>query len=153
MWDAKASMPPLKSGYSRGSLTEGEGSLRLTSLYKLVWIGSFLHWKYYLPFLQKQAVLMRRSTVLSLPLQIVFPGHSHRQETHYLARILHSLCLCLSRRHTHTHFKTHKALYRRRKWEWYGHGKGGERGKGTSKNVWALLWCKAIWSTCIWTRN
>ncbi len=41
--------------------------LVLTSFEQVV-----LYWKYYLPFL-KQATWMRRSTVLSLTLQIVFP--------------------------------------------------------------------------------
>jgi hypothetical protein len=31
-----------------------------------------------IPFVKKQATLMRRSTVLSLPLQLVFPGLSFK---------------------------------------------------------------------------
>jgi hypothetical protein len=34
----------------QGSLTEGKGSVQLTSLYRLVRISFFLCWKYYLPF-------------------------------------------------------------------------------------------------------
>jgi len=56
----------------KGVLTEGEGSVQLTSLYQLVQISRFEHWKIYI-FFTKQAILLRRSTVLNLPLQQVFP--------------------------------------------------------------------------------
>jgi hypothetical protein len=36
-------------------------------------------------FLTKQATLMRRSTILSLPLQLVFPGPMHRDHGVFLA--------------------------------------------------------------------
>ncbi len=52
--------------YWRGRLSTVD-LLVLNSLYQLS-----LYWKYYLPFFTKQATLMRRSTVLSLPLQLVF---------------------------------------------------------------------------------
>jgi len=47
----------------QGSLTEGEGLVQLTSLYLLVLISSFL-----IKTFTKHVALMRRSTVLSLPL-------------------------------------------------------------------------------------
>jgi hypothetical protein len=50
----------------QGTLTEWEGSVRLTSLLSLVWTGSFLYWKYYLPFSTKEPLLMKRSSILSL---------------------------------------------------------------------------------------
>ncbi len=37
-----------------GNLTNGESSVLLTSLYKLLLISSFLYWNYYLPFLQNK---------------------------------------------------------------------------------------------------
>jgi hypothetical protein len=37
-----------------GNLTNGESSVMLTSLYKLLLISSFLYWNYYLPFLQNK---------------------------------------------------------------------------------------------------
>jgi len=54
----------------QGSPTEGAGSVQLTSLY---WLAPFLIENIICVF-TKQATLMRRSTVLSLPLQLVFPG-------------------------------------------------------------------------------
>jgi hypothetical protein len=56
---------------SQETLTVGISSVQLTSLYKLVYISYFLYWKHFR--LTKQATLMRRSTVLSLPLHLVFP--------------------------------------------------------------------------------
>jgi hypothetical protein len=56
----------------QGNLTEGEGSVQLTSLYERVKISYFRHYNHYLLFI-KQATLKRRSTVLSLPLHLVFP--------------------------------------------------------------------------------
>ncbi len=35
------------------------------------------HWLSFVPY-TKQATLMRRSTVLSLPLQLVFPGYTNK---------------------------------------------------------------------------
>ncbi len=60
--------------FVQGTLTEGGGSVQLTSLYT--------NWFRYDPFnianiiycLTKQFTLMRRSTVLSPPVQLVFPG-------------------------------------------------------------------------------
>jgi hypothetical protein len=53
-----------------GKLTEGEGSVQLTSLNKLVWFSSA---PFYIANMiyrfTKQAILMRRSTVLSHPVQ------------------------------------------------------------------------------------
>ncbi len=59
--------------YRQGSLTEGEGSvlvdvLVLTILDLVLYILKLL-----LTFFTKQATLMRRSTVLSISLQLVFP--------------------------------------------------------------------------------
>jgi hypothetical protein len=61
-----------------GSLTEGGrismiDFLVLTSLYQLLFILTI-----YFFFITKQALLKRRSTVLSLPLQLAFPGQTHR---------------------------------------------------------------------------
>ncbi len=53
-----------------GTLTEGKGSLQLTSL---ITSAAFHIAKNKLLF-AKQATLMRRSRVLSLPLQLVFPA-------------------------------------------------------------------------------
>jgi hypothetical protein len=57
--------------FMQGSLTEGEGSVWLTSLYQLVQINSFFI-EMLFTFFTKQATLIRRSTVLSFP-QLVFP--------------------------------------------------------------------------------
>ncbi len=65
-------------GFGQGSLTEGERSVQLTSSYHQVEISSFLNWKYYFSFLQEQATLMRRSTVLSLPNRLVFPANPNK---------------------------------------------------------------------------
>ncbi len=53
---------------SQGSLTEGEGSVQLTSLFRsaVFYIENFIY------LFPKQGILIRRSTVLSLPLQLVF---------------------------------------------------------------------------------
>jgi hypothetical protein len=56
----------------QGTLAKGESSVQLT-LYYLVSIRCFWYWKHYY-FFAKQAILMRRSIVLSLPLQLAFPG-------------------------------------------------------------------------------
>jgi hypothetical protein len=53
----------------QGGLTEEEGSVQLTSLSQLVQISCFLKVKLYFSIITKQPILMRRSTVLSLPLQ------------------------------------------------------------------------------------
>jgi hypothetical protein len=58
------------------TLTEGEGSITadlrvLTSLDQLIYKP-----KIKFTFLTKQGIFMRRSTVLSLSLQLVFPGWS-----------------------------------------------------------------------------
>ncbi len=58
----------------QGILTEGEGSVQLTSLHLLVQIIGFCYCNHYLLFSQKQATLMRRSIVLSPLLQWVFPA-------------------------------------------------------------------------------
>jgi hypothetical protein len=60
------------SNLEQRSLTEGKGSVQLTSLYldQLLFIL-----KHYLPFFTKQATLIRRPTVLlSLPPQLGFPN-------------------------------------------------------------------------------
>ncbi len=44
----------LASCCSQGSLTEAEGSVRLTSLYFRVCISFLRYWKYYLPFIQNK---------------------------------------------------------------------------------------------------
>ncbi len=67
-----------RQGWKQGSLTEGEGSLQLTSLYQLVEQFLFIV-KILFTFFTKQATLIRRSTVLSLPPQLVFPGGSVRR--------------------------------------------------------------------------
>ncbi len=61
----------------QGSLTEGDGLstidlLSLTSLDQLLYKLKVL-----LTISTKQGTLMRRSTVQSLPPQLVFPGQSH----------------------------------------------------------------------------
>jgi hypothetical protein len=53
-------------GYNQGILTEGKGSVQLPSLHQIVCIISMVF-----TFLTKQAIFTRRSTVLSLPLQLV----------------------------------------------------------------------------------
>jgi hypothetical protein len=50
----------------QGSLTEGEGSVQLTSLHQLVLNQQIFIWKMLADFFRKKATLMRRSTVLSL---------------------------------------------------------------------------------------
>ncbi len=54
------------NGMLQGSLTEGEGSVQLTSLYELVYMSSFYIKNNVNVFLTKQATLMRRSAALSL---------------------------------------------------------------------------------------
>jgi hypothetical protein len=56
--------------FNQGSPTEGEGSVQLTSLYSLDQLLFIL--KILLTSFTKQATLMRRSTVRSLPPQSVF---------------------------------------------------------------------------------
>ena len=58
----------------QGTLTEWRGYVQLVNLLVLAPISSFLHRKHYLPFFAKQATLMGRSIVLSLPLRSVFPA-------------------------------------------------------------------------------
>jgi hypothetical protein len=87
----------------QGSLTEGEGSvstvnlLVLTSLDQLLFILKLLFTSF-----TKQATLMRGATVLSLPLQLVFPGLSNprcckggvelkKQVTKFLRSLLKSI--------------------------------------------------------------
>jgi hypothetical protein len=53
-FSAQVLLPPGKT--PQGTLTEGEDSVRLTSLFQLVKISSFLYLKHYLPFF-KQAAL------------------------------------------------------------------------------------------------
>ncbi len=55
---------------SQGNLTKGEGSVQWTPLHldQLLFLLKILF-----TFLTKQATLMRRLTVLSLPPQLVFP--------------------------------------------------------------------------------
>jgi hypothetical protein len=55
-----------------GSLSEVEGTVKLTSLYELVCISSFYSKKIF-AFFTTQAVLTWRSTVLSLSRQLAFP--------------------------------------------------------------------------------
>jgi hypothetical protein len=59
-------------GPNQGTLTEGEDSARLISLFSLDQL--IFIFKIVVIFDAKQATLTRRSTVLSFPLQIVFPG-------------------------------------------------------------------------------
>jgi len=77
---------------NQGILTEGEGSVQLTSLYKLVALDMLLFiLKLYFSYLQKIYVLMRRSTVRILPLQwgflvstLVLQYHFRTQQTIHL---------------------------------------------------------------------
>ena len=55
----------------QGTLTEGKGTVLLTSMYKLVLICSFWFSKHYLLF-YKGPNIMRRSAVQSLPHELVF---------------------------------------------------------------------------------
>jgi hypothetical protein len=57
---------------TQGSLAEREGSVQLTSMYQLVGSAPF-YIENIINFFTKQATSMRRSTVLSLALQLVFP--------------------------------------------------------------------------------
>ncbi len=59
---------------SQGILTKRERSVQWTSLYLLLQISCFQFTKYIFFFFTKHYNLMRRSTVLSLPLQQGFPG-------------------------------------------------------------------------------
>ncbi len=68
-------MTGLKQCPETNTLTEGEGSVQLTSMYSLFYSSCFLYWKYHLHF-HKTTTLKRRSTVLSLPLKLVFPVSS-----------------------------------------------------------------------------
>ncbi len=54
-------------------LTEGEGLVPLASLNYLIQISCFSIEKF-IHLFTVQATLLRRSTVLSLPLKLVFPG-------------------------------------------------------------------------------
>ncbi len=58
----------------QGTLIEGEGSIQLTSLYKLCLDQLIFKWEIAYICVTKQATLMRRSAVLPLPLQLMFPG-------------------------------------------------------------------------------
>ncbi len=55
----------------QGTLTKGEGSVQLTSLYLLVYICSFRNYIHSLLFYKNLASLMRRPTVLSLLYQFL----------------------------------------------------------------------------------
>ncbi len=57
-----------------GTLTDGEGSVQLTSA--AFDIENIIY------FFTKQATLIRRSTELSLPFQLVFPGEAHHFQWH-----------------------------------------------------------------------
>jgi hypothetical protein len=59
---------------NQGSLTEGGGSVLLTSLYLLV---AHFYTRNIIYLFTKQVTLMRRSTVLSLPSWLVFPTVSY----------------------------------------------------------------------------
>ncbi len=61
----------------RGCLTEMDDSVRLTSLHSLAQICCFLL-KILFKYFMKWATLMRRTTVLSLPPQLVFLGINPR---------------------------------------------------------------------------
>jgi hypothetical protein len=63
----------------QGSLTKVEGSVQLTSWYNWVNITCFLKLKILFTYSTKQATLMRRSIVLSLPFQLVFRGERERE--------------------------------------------------------------------------
>ncbi len=63
----------LYSLVTQGTLTEGEDSVRLTSLYRrLIFILKIL-----IAFVTKHGPLMRRSTVIGLPFHLVFPGYTN----------------------------------------------------------------------------
>jgi len=73
--------------YEQGILTVGEGSVQLT--FSLTSFDQLLFkLKYYLLFFTKEAVLIRRLTVLSLPLKLVFPGTSNLVIQTCLAQLL-----------------------------------------------------------------
>jgi hypothetical protein len=61
------------SGLYQGTLTEGKGSVQLTSMYQLVQIGPLFKLKILLSIYNKQEALIRRSTLLGLSPQLVFP--------------------------------------------------------------------------------
>jgi hypothetical protein len=61
---------------NQGSLTEG-GSISTVDLLVLTSFDQFfIYFKALYPFVTKQVTLMRRSTVLSLPLQLEFPANT-----------------------------------------------------------------------------
>ncbi len=62
--------------FFQGTLTEGEGSVQLTSLYQIVYITYIFY------YFTKQTALLRRSTILSLPFQLVFLGSYLRDHNH-----------------------------------------------------------------------
>ncbi len=89
----------LLGGMEPGTLTKGYSTvdlLVLISWYQLLLIKQLLF-----TFLQNQAALMRRSTVLSLPLQLVFPGWSYQQSVHLNMK---SMILLLKSSYTKTFF-------------------------------------------------
>ncbi len=57
----------------QGTLTDGEGSVQMTSLYKQH-VSAHFYTENMINLVPQQSTLMRRSTVLSFPLQLVFPG-------------------------------------------------------------------------------
>ncbi len=62
----------LPSNSKQGPLTEGEGSVQLTSLYKLIRSAAFVTanvFTYY--FLTKQPTLMRRPTVMTINVEVI----------------------------------------------------------------------------------
>jgi hypothetical protein len=63
----------------QGSLTEGKAQYGVTSLYWPTFISSSLYWKYYIHFLENKLPFLRRSTELSLPVQLEFPACCNTQ--------------------------------------------------------------------------
>ncbi len=64
-----------KARQTQGTITEGYGTVQLTSLYLLARLAVFDIESMIYMFV-KQTTITRSSTVLSLPLQLVFPGQA-----------------------------------------------------------------------------
>jgi hypothetical protein len=76
--------------YWRGKLNTVD-LLVLTSLYQLLFILKILF-----SYVTKQAALMRRSTVLSLPFQLAFPGWTLKKTSRYSSNWRNPLLFCSS---------------------------------------------------------
>jgi hypothetical protein len=99
----------------QGILTEGEGSVRLTSVNELVLISCFFNTEKLLFILfTKWAFLIRRSTVLSLPFQWEFPWHIHSHQERifwmHASSLLYSSLVCALNNRTKQNLKSKKKL-------------------------------------------